>query len=182
MINGSLQTVDLSAKTRAALRGANGARGSAGPAGPAGPQGSQGSQGSQGPQGPQGVKGDTGAPPPVADYQTPSLVNGFAMYDEDADLIADVPVRFWKDPFGVVHLEGAVERASAPPDFAEIFILPAGYRPGADYQTFPVLTSGHNDSIEQLGLLQIDDDGRVMYVGGNVGYFSVDGVTFRAGA
>ena len=104
------------------------------------------------------------------------------MYDEESDGTADVPLRFWKDPFGVVHLEGAVERASVPADFTTIFDLPVGYRPGLDYQIFPVLTLGHNDTAEQLGYLQIDDDGRVMYVGGKVGYFSLDGVTFRAGA
>jgi hypothetical protein len=43
--NGSLQTKDLSAKARAALRGADGAQGPAGPAGPAGPKGADGAPG-----------------------------------------------------------------------------------------------------------------------------------------
>ena len=77
---------------------------------------------------------------------------------------------------------GAFERASVPGDFTQIFQLPAGYRPGGtEYRTFPVLTLGHNDSAEQLGYLQIEADGFVYYVGGKVGYFSFDGVTFRAG-
>ncbi len=134
-----------------------------------------------GPQGPQGPKGDTGAPPPVEGYHTPTFENGFKNYDELADGDADdVPVRFYKDPFGVVHLSGAVERASAPADFTTIFTLPVGYRPDAQYVSFPVATEGHNDTVEQYGIAQIDDDGRVVYIGGNVGFFALDGITFKA--
>jgi len=69
VINGSLQKVDFSRKTIAALkgaRGAQGARGAAGPAGPAGPksdagaQGAKGDLGAQGSQGIQGIQGPTG--------------------------------------------------------------------------------------------------------------------------
>jgi hypothetical protein len=140
----------------------------------------QGPQGGTGPQGLQGPKGDTGAPPPVEGYHTPTLLNDFNLYDELADGTADVPVKFWKDPFGVVHLQGAVERDSVPPDFTTIFRLPEGYGPDAEYAIFPVLTLGHNDTDEQLGNFQIGSDGFAWYVGGKVGYFSVDGVTFRA--
>jgi Collagen triple helix repeat (20 copies) len=181
VINGSLKKADLNATALRALRGPTGARGSAGAAGPAGTQGAQGPRGLQGEQGLQGPKGDTGAPPPVEGFQAPTLLNSFVLYDEDANGTPEVPVLFWKDPFGVVHLQGAVQRASATGDFTSIFQLPVGYRPGAQYHTFPVLTVGHNDSVEQLGYLQIEADGFVYYVGGNVGYFSFDGVTFRAG-
>ena len=51
MINGSLQTNDLSNKARNALRGNRGLRG------PAGAQGAQGSTGATGPQGLQGAPG-----------------------------------------------------------------------------------------------------------------------------
>jgi preprotein translocase subunit Sec61beta len=53
VINGSLQKVDFSKKTIAALKGARGAQGPQGQAGPAG---------SAGPQGPKGDTGDPGAP------------------------------------------------------------------------------------------------------------------------
>jgi hypothetical protein len=59
--------------------------------------------------------------------------------------------------------------------------LPEGYRP-AGYRSFAVLTTGHNDTDEQLGYLQVDSSGAVDYVGGKVGYFSVSGASFRAGA
>jgi hypothetical protein len=134
----------------------------------------------EGPRGPAGPKGDTGGPPPVEGVTGASLVNGFANFDEFVDGSADVPVGFYKDPFGVVHLQGALERAAAPPDFTTMFVLPEGYRP-AGYRSFPVITTGHNDTDEQLGYLQVAEDGRVDYVGGKVGYFSVSGVSFRAG-
>jgi hypothetical protein len=55
VVNGSLQTVDLSRKARAALKGARG---------PQGAQGAQGATGAQGAQGIQGVQGIAGAPGP----------------------------------------------------------------------------------------------------------------------
>ena len=56
--NGTIQTVDISAKARATLRGQ---RGPAGPRGLAGAQGAPGSQGAQGPQGAAGAQGPQGA-------------------------------------------------------------------------------------------------------------------------
>jgi hypothetical protein len=37
-------------------------------------------------------------------------------------------LRFWKDPTGMVHIEGAVKSGTIG---TTVFILPAGYRPGA---------------------------------------------------
>lgn len=61
VINGSLQKVDLSKKTLAALRGHVGPRGLRGEVGPTG------SQGATGPQGPKGDKGDRGDRGPKGD-------------------------------------------------------------------------------------------------------------------
>lgn len=61
--NGTIQTVDISAKAKQALKGNRGPRGVRGPVGPAGavgPVGPQGVQGSQGPKGDKGEKGDKG--------------------------------------------------------------------------------------------------------------------------
>lgn len=49
--NGTIQTVDISAKAQRALKGKRGAPGAAGARGPVGAQGAQGAQGSQGPAG-----------------------------------------------------------------------------------------------------------------------------------
>jgi len=65
VINGSLQTVDLSKKTVAALKGARGPQGPAGAAGPAGNQGPQGSQGAKGDTGAAGPAGAAGSPGPT---------------------------------------------------------------------------------------------------------------------
>jgi len=56
VINGSLQTNDLSKTARSALKGNTGMRG---PAGPAGAQGTQGAQGATGAQGVQGAPGQS---------------------------------------------------------------------------------------------------------------------------
>jgi hypothetical protein len=72
VMNGSLQTTDLSKQARTALRGATGLKGGPGPqgergptgpqgvSGPPGPQGDRGPQGERGPTGPQGVSGPPG--------------------------------------------------------------------------------------------------------------------------
>ena len=52
--NGTIQTVDISANAKRALKGNRGTRGAAGAPGIPGPQGVQGQQGVQGPQGPPG--------------------------------------------------------------------------------------------------------------------------------
>jgi len=61
VINGSLQTTDLSRKARTALKGNRGRTGSAGKQGLAGPQGVAGPQGATGPAGPAGASGPQGA-------------------------------------------------------------------------------------------------------------------------
>jgi len=64
VVNGSLQTVDLSRKARAALKGARGPQGPQGVPGERGATGAQGAQGAQGIQGVQGNPGTPGAPGP----------------------------------------------------------------------------------------------------------------------
>jgi len=61
VINGSLQTGDLSSRAVSALKGKAGPQGPSGAQGAAGPQGSAGATGSAGPAGAQGPKGDAGA-------------------------------------------------------------------------------------------------------------------------
>jgi Collagen triple helix repeat (20 copies) len=65
--DGTIQTVDISAKAKRALKGNRGPRGASGAAGPAGTHGAQGPQGPQGlagPQGPAGPQGEKGEPGP----------------------------------------------------------------------------------------------------------------------
>ena len=58
--NGTIQTVDISAKAKRALKGNRGLRGLQGPSGPAGPPGVAGAAGPQGIQGPPGPTGING--------------------------------------------------------------------------------------------------------------------------
>jgi collagen triple helix repeat protein len=59
--NGTIQTVDLSAQARKALKGSAGARGPAGPQGSDGPAGARGAAGPAGPAGAPGPAGSVGA-------------------------------------------------------------------------------------------------------------------------
>ena len=58
--NGTIQTVDISAKAKRALRGQRGPIGPSGPVGPAGAVGATGARGLAGPIGPPGPQGPTG--------------------------------------------------------------------------------------------------------------------------
>jgi Collagen triple helix repeat (20 copies) len=58
--NGTIQTVDISAKAKRALKGNRGPRGLAGPQGPQGPTGVAGRAGPAGPEGPEGPEGPPG--------------------------------------------------------------------------------------------------------------------------
>ena len=126
-------------------------------------------------------------PTPEATKTVTSFLNGWTAYDGDAGVSTnDVPVRFWKDPWGVVHLEGAVTRGAPPGgDISQIFRLPEGYRPQANYLSFAVVTTGFSDFDEVLGFVQVDgtpssESGEVNFAGGNHEYVSLDGISFRA--
>jgi hypothetical protein len=115
-----------------------------------------------------------------------SFVNGWEAFDQGTPgTTDDAPVRFWKDPWGTVHLEGAVQNANPTP-LPGMFQLPAGYRPEANYLSFAVVTTGTNDFNEVLGFVQVSGEccgsssGAVDFQGGNKEYVSLDGITFRA--
>jgi Collagen triple helix repeat (20 copies) len=72
VINGSLQTLDLSKKARTALKGNRGLRG---------PQGAQGARGVTGPQGIQGARGPTGSRGPAGSAVAYAYVNAAGVLD-----------------------------------------------------------------------------------------------------
>lgn len=58
--------------------------------------------------------------------QLPAYENGWS------DSSGTVPVKFWKDVFGVVHIAG-VAKAGTVAASVNIFDLPVGYRPQTSY-------------------------------------------------
>jgi Collagen triple helix repeat (20 copies) len=68
VVNGSLQTKDLSEQARKALKGNRGFRGLVGARGARGPSGVQGAQGPRGVQGTQGIQGPQGLSGPARAY------------------------------------------------------------------------------------------------------------------
>jgi hypothetical protein len=86
------------------------------------------------------------------------------------DVAGYAPARFYKDPFGVVHLEGLITGGGA--SFA--FTLPKGYRPGANHEWPIAVGSGGSGmpvaTIFSSGAVQVFDLGTAN---------SLDGISFR---
>jgi hypothetical protein len=88
---------------------------------------------------------------------------------------AYAPAGFYKDQFGVVHLQGLVH----PPGFAgTIFTLPEGYRPNRSYN-FTYFGAMADD--EKIVPVVVNVEGRVEAVTSNYSNtLNLDGITFRA--
>jgi hypothetical protein len=95
----------------------------------------------------------------------PFFQNGWTNEDPGTTVTAG----FYKDPFGVVHLKGAIVSGTNAP----VFTLPAGYRPGLALSETIARTSGPS----QIG---ISPNGAVVPFTGS-GAVSLDGISFRAG-
>jgi len=82
------------------------------------------------------------------------------------------PASYYKDSFGIVHLEGIVEGGGT---FSEIFELPAGFRPGTS-ANFLV----YGNASTPAGIF-ISSEGEVTLLEGDDAFISLYGITFRAG-
>ena len=99
----------------------------------------------------------------------PSLLNSWANIGGASQTAA-----YWKDAFGVVHLEGHLNAAAATN--GTIFTLPAGFRPPADLH-FTV--SNNVSGADRITISA--SSGNVSYNGtiGSANNIALDGITFR---
>jgi hypothetical protein len=81
------------------------------------------------------------------------------------------PVGFYKDPFGIVHLEGFVESCTAAT--GPTFTLPVGFR-SATSRIYAIRVEENT-----VGTIRVDANGAIERFGLKRG--SLEGVTFRAG-
>jgi hypothetical protein len=141
------------------------------PRGPAGAQGVPGPRGPAGPKGPVGTPGTSVAPAEavrlVGAPGQPAFLNGWHSVDDDDPTYA--AAGFFKDPAGVVHLQGSVKSGTA----AEIFVLPPGYRPSGR-EGFSTPGFGVTASVD------VSADGTVRQNSGTAAFLALSGITFRA--
>jgi hypothetical protein len=144
--NGTIQTVDISATAKRALKGNRGLRGAPGPAGAAGtqgapgPQGAPGLQGLQGLQGPKGDQGEPGAEGPRGPSDAFSAFVESGTSTTSGQLVAaldpppDSPGPFLAFANGVfhnnaanaVHMYCVLQAPPADLDYAEMWLAPSG--------------------------------------------------------
>lgn len=88
--------------------------------------------------------------------------------------------RYWKDPFGNIHIEGHAGATSPTPP-STIFTLNSGYRPATNPLFLTV--AGFDGGTGYAALwVKINTNGTVQFVAGGGAFtpnLSLDGVTFR---
>ena len=114
-----------------------------------------------------------GGSPPSAYAKTqlePVHVIGASQFEHGCvDAGSFGPVGYFKDPFGIVHLQGYVVSC---PEGESAFTLPPGFRPPEE----TVSVTGTNNTTN--GLIRVNPDGTVLLFGGTTGI--INGITFRA--
>lgn len=166
--NNGLTGTDVNEDTLGTVPNANTA-GSAGTAASAGTATNASNANALGGVAPEGyVRAPTEAVRLVGTPGNPSFEAGFTNHGIGA------PAGFFKDQFGVVHLQGDVD----PPGAANrIFTLPPGYRPdhpGAAGPQFVVRADG------DVGVVEVRSDGSVNALNSHSNHLSINGLTFRA--
>jgi hypothetical protein len=85
------------------------------------------------------------------------------------------PAGFYKDPFGIVHLQGDVQRTTG--NDATIFQLPPGYCPVGGIEDFPA----YGDGGTAAGVAVRSSDCSVVFVAGTTTFIGLGAISFRAG-
>jgi hypothetical protein len=167
--NNSLTGADVNEARLGTVPSANTAS-SATSAASAGTAGSAANADALGGVGPEGyVRAPTEPTRLVGTPGNPAFENGFKNHSLGA------PAGFFKDQFGVVHLQGDLD----PPGGANtIFTLPPGYRTdhnGAQGPSFLVTADGAGTSV-----VSVDFEGKVRLLMSATEHVSINGITFRA--
>lgn len=93
------------------------------------------------------------------------------------------PVRYIKDAFGWVHIEGLISSSpygSGSPTQI-MFQLPAGYRPGASKSLMFGCWS-YEPSAEQIARIDVDTNGNFIYIAGGRQWISLSTIHYYAAA
>lgn len=117
---------------------------------------------------------DGSDPIPVEDWievgvgSAPAFENSWTNFG-----VGYAPARFYKDPFGIVHLGGMVKSGTIN---QVAFTLPAGYRPNFVAGPFPAASNA------AFAYVEIATTGGVFLRPGSSSWFSLEGISFRAEA
>jgi len=97
---------------------------------------------------------------------TPTFENSWANYSTDYNYAG-----YYRDGDGIVRLRGLVKNGTTS---ATIFTLPVGFRP-TKQELFVAISSATN-----VSRVDVKPTGEVHHNGGSNGWFSLDGITFKA--
>ena len=128
-------------------------------------------------------------PAPEAPNVITSFQNGWQKFGGEQYIVS-----YWKDASGVVHLTGGLTGGTVSTGIAsvEVLNLPAGYRP-SQVQYVPVVSTqggppdytpvggAYVEICSSSGFCEGEFAGDVSVFGADNYYFSLDGITFRAG-
>lgn len=105
--------------------------------------------------------------PTEKSFYHPTLLNDWTTFK-------DREVSIWKDPFGVVHIEGMItggKLTNGAGQMLEAFVLPKEYWP-INTKNMPIVSNS------KFGSVNITPDGRMFIPVGDSAWVSFDGITF----
>jgi hypothetical protein len=114
-----------------------------------------------------------------SDFETCKTGGSAVAWENEQSVNVNFPkAGYFRDPYGIVHLRGAVTCPGSPPESGQgIFFLPAGYRPPLAEIFSAAGEAGPTE-------IQVANNGNVIFQGlganpGSNGYLALDGISFR---
>ena len=110
----------------------------------------------------------------------PELLNGWTRFDQ----VNDRQLKVWKEPNGVVHLQGTLKGTTdvtVPGDSCVVGRLPVQYRPKHSINYIVICGDTNFGRISIVGNDKGEEyAGRITYSFGDITWVSFDGITFVA--